>query len=319
MEEGGTSPKAFVSFDEAVFSYDMGIIGLKEKIKVRVASAPYMETCVGRILFNQALPVDFPYVNAELNAKALRDITSDIFSRYGDKETGRILDKIKNLGFLYATLSGLSWAMGDLVVPKEKQEILAKAHAEVELIRSQFNEGLLSVEERRYKIIEVWQQSRQEIIKLVPKYLAKNGPVAIIADSGARGSWSQINQMAAMKGLAVNPAGQTMELPVEASFKEGLTPLEYFISTHGARKGTADTALRTATAGYLTRRLVDVAQSIVVSEQDCKDREGFEITKVDAEKTGQSFAEKILGRILLSQNGERPQKGLSLILQKRRR
>jgi len=301
--------KTFGGFESALLAYDMGVVGLKEKIRVRRdlsnRSDPsnksdfYFETCAGRILFNEALPEDFGFVNEELNSKTLRDITSNIFSKYGARQTSETLDKIKKLGFLYATLSGISWAMGDLVVPKEKRGILEKARAEVGAIRAQFNEGLLSVEERRHKIIEVWQQARQEITKLVPGYLDPLGSVSVIANSGARGSWSQIHQMTAMKGLAVNPSGQTMELPVEASFKEGLTPLEYFISTHGARKGTADTALRTATAGYLTRRLVDVSQNVIISEEDCGDKEGFEITRAEAEQTGQSFAEKIVGRTLL--------------------
>ncbi len=289
--------KTFVSFDEALFVYEMEAVSLKEPIKVRGLEEP---TCIGRILFNKALPEDFPFVNVELNAKALRDITSQVFARYERKATSAVLDKIKKLGFLYATLSGLSWAMDDLVVPKEKKGILDKARQDVEMIRSQFSEGLLSVEERRYKVIEVWQKARQEITKLVPNYLRENGSVSIFTNSGARGSWSQIHQMTAMKGLAVNPAGQTMELPVEASFKEGLTPLEYFISTHGARKGTADTALRTATAGYLTRRLVDVGQNVVVQEKDCGDKKSFEITREDAKATGQTFAEKIVGRALLA-------------------
>jgi DNA-directed RNA polymerase subunit beta' len=308
IKETKANPKTFGSFEEALLAYDMGIVDLKEKIKVRREASDksgdsYLTTCAGRILFNQALPEDFGFVNEDLNSKTLRDITSDIFSKYGAKQTSITLDKVKKLGFLYATLSGISWAMGDLVVPKEKKGILEKARTEVSAIRAQFNDGLLSVEERRHKIIEVWQQARQEITKLVPGYLDPLGAVSIIANSGARGSWSQIHQMTAMKGLAVNPAGQTMELPVEASFKEGLTPLEYFISTHGARKGTADTALRTATAGYLTRRLVDVSQNVIINEENCGDKEGFEITREEAEQTGQSFAEKIVGRSFLDKSG----------------
>lgn len=317
MEDADTNGKmrTFGSFDEALLAYESEILGVREAIKVRINfegaivsnpdSSKHIVTCVGRILFNEALPEDFPFINKDLNAKALRDVTAEIFSKYEKAKTSEVLDRIKNLGFTYATLSGLSWSMDDLVVPKEKGGILEKAREEVELIRSQFNEGLLSVEERRYKVIEVWQRARQEITKLVPNYLDPSGAVSIIANSGARGSWPQIYQMTAIKGLAVNPAGQTMELPVEASFKEGLTPLEYFISTHGARKGTADTALRTATAGYLTRRLVDVSQNVVVCEEDCKDKDGFEITRADAELTGQNFAEKILGRILLSQDSDK--------------
>ncbi|MFY9457365.1 MAG: DNA-directed RNA polymerase subunit beta' [Candidatus Spechtbacterales bacterium] len=302
--EDGEIRRTFKSFEDAQLAHDMGVIGLREKIKILSYSRDgkdkaHLETCVGRVIFNKALPDDFGFVNEELNAKILGDIISSIFARYDHKRTSEVLDKIKVLGFLYATLSGMSWSMDDLVVPKEKSKILEEAHRKTELIRTQFNEGLLSVEERRHKIIEVWQQAKQELTNLVPNYLDPKGSVSMIVNSRARGSWSQIYQMTAMKGLVVNPAGQTMEMPVESSFKEGLTPLEYFMSTHAARKGTADTALRTATAGYLTRRLVDVSQNIVIQEADCADTEGFEITRADAEYTGQIFAEKVVGRALL--------------------
>jgi len=300
------NPKLYGSADEAVLAYDMGVAGLREPIKFRGLEEV---TCVGRIIFNKALPEDFAFVNRELDAKTLGDVTFNIFSTYDPKRTSEILDKIKALGFLYATLSGVSWCMDDLVVPKEKGKIMEGARQKTELIRSQFNEGLLSVEERRYKIIEVWQQARQVLTALVPGYLDPKGSVSVIVNSRARGSWSQIHQMAAMKGLVVNPAGQTMEMAVEASFKEGLTPLEYFISTHGARKGTADTALRTATAGYLTRRLVDVSQNVVVIAGDCRDKEGYEITKANAEITGQTFAEKIIGRVLLAIDTDKKSSG----------
>lgn len=311
--EDGEVRRSFKSFEDARLAYDMGVVGLREKIKILSYPRDGGEksdllTCVGRVLFNEALPEDFAFVNEELNAKVLGDIISSIFARYDRKRTSEVLDKIKTLGFLYATLSGMSWCMDDLVVPKEKEKILEEARRKTELIRTQFNEGLLSVEERRYKIIEVWQQARQTLTSLVPNYLDPKGSVSMIVNSRARGSWSQIYQMTAMKGLVVNPSGQTMEMPVESSFKEGLTPLEYFISTHGARKGTADTALRTATAGYLTRRLVDVSQNIVVQAADCLDKEGFEITRADAEYTGQTFAEKIVGRALLRTLGRKAKK-----------
>jgi len=316
IEEGvkaGKNPKTYGSMDEAVLAYDMGVTALREPIKVRGLDEV---TCIGRILFNKALPEDFEFVNKELDARTLGDITSNIFSIYDSKRTSEILDNIKSLGFLYATLSGISWCMDDLIVPKEKGKMIEAARQKTELIRSQFNEGLLSVEERRYKIIEVWQQARQELIALVPGYLDPKGSVYAIVNSRARGSWSQIHQMAAMKGLVVNPAGQTMEMAVEASFKEGLTPLEYFISTHGARKGTADTALRTATAGYLTRRLVDVSQNLVVKEVDCRDKEGYEITRADAEITGQTFAEKLVGRVLLAIDTDKKSSSQAINFQK---
>lgn len=316
-DENKKNVKSFGSLDEALLAHDMECVGLKEKIRVRPPHplknddgsavpkdiAPrdnFIETCVGRILFNRALPEDFGFVNKEIHVKALRDISLEIFSKYGAEKTSETLNKIKNLGFLYATISGISWSMDDLKVPEEKEKILERARKEAEIIRDQFLEGLLSVEERRYKIVEVWQRAKQDIIQLVPETIDPQGAVAIITNSGARATWPQIHQMTAMKGIVANPAGLPMELPVEASYKEGLSPLEYFISTHGARKGTADTALRTATAGYLTRRLVDVAQDVVVREIDCKDERGLEITREEASATGQNLAEKIVGRVSLS-------------------
>ena len=299
-DSGKLKVKNFGSCDEASLAYDLGAIRLKEKILVRI-DKDKIETCAGRVLFNETLPEDFEFVNKELNVKTLRGISSEIFSKYGAEQTSKVLDRIKNLGFLYATISGISWSMDDLRVPEGKEKILVVARKEAEIIRGQFLEGLLSLEERRYKIVEVWQQAKQEIIKLVPDTIDPNGSVALIADSGARASWQQIYQMTAMKGIVANPAGLPIELPVESSYKEGLAPLEYFISTHGARKGTADTALRTATAGYLTRRLVDVAQDVVVREDDCHDKEGFNISKQEAASSGQSFSEKIFGRVSLSE------------------
>ena len=183
--------------------------------------------------------------------------------------------------------------------PPEKEGIIKAAEKEIELIESHFKRGLLSKEEKSSKVIEVWTKAKSEIEKLVPKTLPEMGSIFSMVDSGARGSWAQPVQMAGMKGLVINPAGQIIELPVKSSFKEGFDVLEYFISTHGARKGTADTALRTSTAGYLTRRLVDVSHEVVVFEEDCKDQEGFEIFKKDADELGQDLAYKVVGRIAL--------------------
>jgi len=290
--------KIFSSEDEAILAYDNKVVDAQAKIKVLV-KGKLIETSVGRIIFNKALPEDYPFQNNLMNSKKIRHLVSDIIEKYDNKTACEVLDKIKEMGFEYATLSGLSWGMDDLVVPKEKPQLIKEAEEEVKKIEEYYRKGLLTYEERRNQVIEIWHQVKEKIQQLVPKALPENGTVFAIVDAGARGSWSQPVQMAGMKGLVINPAGQTMELPVKSSFKEGFSVLEYFISTHGARKGTADTALRTSTAGYLTRRLVDVAHDVIVMEEDCKDTEGIIITKDRAELLGQDFVFKIVGRVSL--------------------
>ena len=307
--------KAFSSPEEAIMAYEHNNIDLRSKIKVRgikhergkneTSSKPQtsnpklVETSVGRILFNEALPDDFPFVNEEVNSKKLEKIVGEIISKYDRKIVEETLDKVKSLGFEGATISGITWGMDDLIVPPEKKKILEKARKDIEQIENHFKKGLLSREEKSNKVIEVWTRVKAEIEKLVPETLPKDGSVFTIVSSGARGSWTQPVQMAGMKGLVINPAGQIIELPVRSSFKEGFDVLEYFISTHGARKGTADTALRTSTAGYLTRRLVDVSHGVIVSEKDCKDKEGFEMIRAEADELGQDFSYKIIGRVVL--------------------
>ena len=290
--------KIFSSEDEAILAYDNKFVDAQAKIKVLIREK-LIETSVGRIIFNKALPEDYPFQNDLMNSKKIRHLVSDIIDKYDNKTACEVLDKIKEMGFEYATLSGLSWGMDDLVVPKEKPKLIKEAEEEVKKIEEYYRKGLLTYEERRNQVIEIWHQVKEKIQQLVPKALPENGTVFAIVDAGARGSWSQPVQMAGMKGLVINPAGQTMELPVKSSFKEGFSVLEYFISTHGARKGTADTALRTSTAGYLTRRLVDVAHDVIVMEEDCKDKEGIVITKDRAELLGQDFVFKIVGRVSL--------------------
>jgi DNA-directed RNA polymerase subunit beta' len=315
----GRKQKIMSSPEEALLAYDLGKIGLRELIKVRMIDFKtrtnessdhkdkklsneasgfndIIETSAGRILFNESLPEDYPFVNMSMNSKKIEKIVAKIISNYGQETAEETLDKIKTLGFENATLSGMTWAMDDLVVPKEKEEIVKKAEKEITKIEDHFRKGLLTRAEKTSTVIEVWTRTKSEIEKLVPKCLPKTGTVFAIIDSGARGSWVQPVQMAGMKGLVINPSGQIMELPVKSSFKEGFNVLEYFISTHGARKGTADTALRTSTAGYLTRRLVDVAHETIVMEEDCKDNEGLEIYREDSNKIGQNFLYKILGR-----------------------
>jgi DNA-directed RNA polymerase subunit beta' len=299
LKEGAKGEgKAFASQDEAIMAYEFGEVDLKAKIKVLIKNS-LVETSVGRIIFNEALPKDFPFQNSTVKVKDLEKITRDIVEKYDPQATEEILDKIKGLGFEYSTWSGVSWGMDDLIVPPEKEKIIAEAEKEVEEIEGHFKKGLLTREEKAAKVIEIWSRVKTTIENLVPKTLPKDGSVNKIIESGAKGSWGQPVQMAGMKGLVINPAGQIIELPVKSSFKEGFDVLEYFISTHGARKGTADTALRTSTAGYLTRRLVDVSHEIIVTEEDCKDSEGIVILKKDADSIGQNFVYKLLGKVSL--------------------
>jgi DNA-directed RNA polymerase subunit beta' len=290
--------KVFGSPEEAIMAYELGKIDLRAEIKIRFKKE-FMETSVGRILFNEALPENFPFQNEWMDSKKLEKLIAFIISKYETEEAKATSDKIKDLGFEYSTRSGITWGMDDLIVPPEKPRIMEEAEREVETVRGHFKKGLLSKEEETAKIIEVWTKAKSEIEKLVPKTLPAGGPVYSIVEAGARGSWSQPVQMTGMKGLVINPMGQIIELPVKNSYKQGFDVLEYFISTHGARKGTADTALRTAAAGYLTRRLVDVAHEVVINEEDCRDQEGVEIYLEDAEEIGQNFLFKIVGRINL--------------------
>ncbi|HZX49643.1 MAG TPA: DNA-directed RNA polymerase subunit beta' [Candidatus Paceibacterota bacterium] len=296
------------SKDEAMLAYEQGAIGLQEMVKVRIG-AEMVETTVGRMIFNGSLPEDYAFVNEQMTAKKLGAIMGDIVKRYPQQTSEEILDGIKELGFEYATKSGTTWGMTDLVVPLEKKELLAQAEKEIEAIDTHWHHGLLSKEERSVKVIEVWQRVKSTIEQLVPKTLPEGGSVFAIIDSGARGSWSQPIQMSGMKGLVINPAGRIIELPVKNSFKEGFDVLEYFISTHGARKGTADTALRTSTAGYLTRRLIDVSHDVLIVEEDCKDNKGMVVLKKDAEDLGQAMPLKIGGRVAGEAVGDYVKKG----------
>jgi len=292
--------KVFATPDEAIMFYEFGDVDLRAKIKVRdiKPSAPgFTETTVGRIIFNKTLPDDFAYVNRMVKVKDLENIAEDIIRKYNTQTTEDTLDRVKELGFEYSTVSGISWGMDDLHVPVEKAGIIKEAEKEVEKTEDYYAKGLLSKEEKKNKIIEIWSKAKSTIESLVPKTLSNTSSVYQMIDAGARGSWSQPVQMAGMKGLVVDPSGDIIELPVKNSYKEGLDVLEYFNSTHGARKGTVDTALRTSTAGYLTRRLVDVAHEAIISEHDCGDTEGFDVLFRDSEELGQNFLYKVVGHV----------------------
>jgi DNA-directed RNA polymerase subunit beta' len=288
----------FSGYSEVEHAVEKGDVDLHAKVKVRV-QGELLDTTPGRVIFSRALPRKIPFQNKTMKSRELKKLVAEIIQEHKDEETHLLLDKIKELGFEYATKSGVSWGMDDLVTPKEKPQIMADADAEREKIESYFEQGFFSEEEKKEKIIEVWTKAKIEIEKRVPEALPEGGSAFIITDSGSRGSWSQPIQMAGMKGLVVNPSGEIIELPIKSSYKEGFDVLEYFISTHGARKGTVDTALRTAQAGYLTRRLIDVAHEVIITEKDCKDTEGIEVLRKDAEDIDQDLLFKINGRIAL--------------------
>jgi DNA-directed RNA polymerase subunit beta' len=299
-EEAKGAGKIFSSFEEAMLAHEAGAVDLRAKIKVLI-EGKLTETTLGRMIFNQTLPKGFSFQNELMNSKKIKHINRRVIDECDNEIATETLDEIKRIGFEYATLSGLSWGLDDLVVPKEKPKLMEQAEGEIKKIEDYYNKGLLTKEERKSQLIEVWQKTKSEIQRLVPQALPQDGIVFISIDAGARGSWSQPVQMAGMKGLVINPAGEIMEFPAKNSFKEGFGIIEYFIATHGARKGTADTALRTSTAGYLTRRLIDVAHDIYISEEDCGDNEGIIVSAKDAESVGQDFIFKLVGRYSLEE------------------
>ncbi len=289
--------RLFGSKEEALIAYNLKKINVRALIKVRI-NDEIIETSVGRIIFNNVLPEGFEYQNEIMNSKNIKKMINKVINDYSS-DAVNTLDKIKKLGFDFATRSGITWGMDDLTVPKEKPALIAEAEEKIKTIDDYYEKGLLSRDEKTTQVIEVWKKVKSEIEKLVPQSISSDSPVFSIIDSGSRGSWSQPVQMAGMKGLVASPTGKIIELAIKSSFKEGFDVLEYFISTHGARKGTADTALRTATSGYLTRRLVDVAHDVIVNEKDCGDKEGLVITRKEAEEINQSFASKMFGRVSL--------------------
>jgi DNA-directed RNA polymerase subunit beta' len=289
--------KVFSSKEDALIAYNLKMINLRANIKVRI-NDQFIETSAGRIIFNNVLPDNFEYQNELMDSKTIKKMINKVIDIYGNNAV-ETLDSIKLLGFKFATLSGITWGMDDLKVPAEKPALISEAENKITEIEKYYEKGLLSRDEKANQVIEVWKKVKTEIEKLVPKAISSESPVFSIVDSGSRGSWSQPVQMAGMKGLVANPAGRIIELAIKNSFKEGFDVLEYFISTHGARKGTADTALRTSTSGYLTRRLVDVAHDVIVNEEDCGDKEGLIVYRKDADEVNQDFVHKIFGRISL--------------------
>ena len=287
----------FYSEDEARLAYESNFIDLHEAINVRY-EGEMMKTTVGRLIFNSLLPDKLRFFNDVVGKGKLKDLIRDCLRIYGEEETVKFIDSLKNKSFAFITKSGLSWGFGDLPTLPEKDRLIDEANKRVDLIQEQYEEGLLTESERYAKVIEEWTNTKDKIADICKKGLYDILPVYSMIESGARGSWAQPVQILGMKGLVVSPSGAIIELPVKGNFKEGFSVLEYFISTHGVRKGLSDTALRTANAGYLTRRLVDVSQDIIIAEDDCGDTVGAVFSVVEAAKTGDDFFKKIIGRYL---------------------
>jgi len=269
----------------------------KSALKARLEDGQIIETSVGRLIFNKVVPKELGFRNENFDKKKLQALVREAHRLLGNDRTAELIDEIKRTGFYYMKKSGLSWGMDDLLVPQTKHKMLSLADEEVEDTYQQFREGLLTEEERKNRVVEIWADVSERVAKDVTHTVTEYGPVNYYVSSGARGSFSQVTQMSGMKGLVVNPSGDVIELPVKGSFKEGLNVLEYFISTHGSRKGMSDTALRTADAGYLTRRLVDVAQDIVVNAEDCGTEEFDYVTLEDSQKMNKAFDRRLFGRV----------------------
>jgi len=296
----GHDVKVFASPEEAIYACNAKKISIREKIRVRMPKNGIIETNVGRIFINQLFPEKIPYKNETMGVKQLGDTVRLCLEYYGNERAAQLLDDLKELGFREITKSGFSWGMGDLPAIEEKKVLVKKGEEQVNTIQEQYNQGLLTATERHNQIIQVWTDVKDQVVKLCRESLPKEGTVYTMIESGARGSWGQLTQMIGMKGLVSNPSGDIIELPVKTNFKEGFDVLEFFIATHGARKGLSDTALRTANAGYLTRRLVDVAQDLVIMDDDCGDTEGIIITKKEQEDIGEPINTRVLGRYTLS-------------------
>jgi len=297
-----TRVKIFSDEEQAIFVYDLKQIGLQEKIKARVQisarKTQIIETTVGRIIFNSVLPEKLRFVNNIILKKDLNELIKDCLYVYGEDRTVQLVDEMKTLALTYITKSGLSWGMGDLPDTGRRDQLIEESNQKVDLIQEQYDEGLLTPSERYVKIVQLWTETKDKIADIIKTNVDKHGSVYTMINSGARGSWAQLTQIVGMKGLVTSPSGSIIELPVKGNFKKGFNVLEYFIATHGVRKGLSDTALRTANAGYLTRRLIDVSQDIVITEHDCKTKQGITLTQVESEELGTNLLKRIVGRYL---------------------
>ena len=310
--------KVFSNSEEVRIAYDANEVDLHARIKVRL-DGELVETTVGRILLKEILPEEIPFrlINKVMKKSELANLIDYCYRYGGDKKTVLLSDRLKGLGYYYATLAGISISLDDMLIPSNKGKLLQEAQKEIEKVQEQYTEGLITDGERYNKVIDIWAQVTENIAGVMLKELGSEevvgssgekqtteslNPIYIMADSGARGSAQQVRQLAGMRGLMAKPSGEIIETPITANFREGLTVLQYFISTHGARKGLADTALKTANAGYLTRRLVDVAQDVVIRENDCGTLDGIEVESlVEGGEIIESMRERILGRVALEE------------------
>jgi DNA-directed RNA polymerase subunit beta' len=309
--------KIFSNPEEVRISYDADEVDLHARIKVRIGGE-LKETTVGRILLREILPEEIPFgmINKVMKKGELANLIDYCYRFCGDKKTVLLSDRLKDLGYRYSTLAGLSISIDDMLIPSNKKSLLDEAQKEIERVQEQYTEGLITDGERYNKVIDIWAQVTENIADVMLKELGSESveaspknettesfnPIYMMADSGARGSAQQVRQLAGMRGLMAKPSGEIIETPITANFREGLTVLQYFISTHGARKGLADTALKTANAGYLTRRLVDVAQDVVITEQDCGTLDGIDVTSlVEGGEIIESMKDRILGRVALEE------------------
>ena len=295
--EGGR----YRDFDDVLVAFDAERLELQSVVSVRAPgeAGAWIETTPGRIKFNEVLPEELRRYDVLMDKKALRDLVTDVYRLTGNAVTSEVLDNIKQVGFHYATVSGTTIGITDIQVPPEKAAIIAEADKEVEQLEEQYEMGLITEREKHVRAVNTWQRVSGRMDEVIQQHLPEFGGIYAMAHSGARGNEAQIKQMAAMRGLMSNPRGDIIELPIKSSFREGLSVLEYFISTHGARKGLADTALRTADSGYLTRRLIDVAQEVIVLEQDCGSDRGVLIHAQASEEDVMiaPLGERVVGRV----------------------
>ncbi|MFM8825083.1 MAG: DNA-directed RNA polymerase subunit beta', partial [Candidatus Nanopelagicus sp.] len=281
--------RAFSSIAEAVMAFDQGSLSLQAKIKLRIDKSGVgetRETTLGRALFNEVLPADFPFVDYDVTKKLLGLIVDSLAEGYAKVTVAQTLDALKSLGFYWATRAGVTISINDVVTPGRKREILEGFETKADKVQSQYEKGLITDDERRQELIEIWTLATNEVAKEMEDNFPRTNPVWMMVYSGARGNMMQIRQIAGMRGLVANPKGEIIPRPIKSNFREGLSVLEYFISTHGARKGLADTALRTADSGYLTRRLCDVAQDVIIREEDCGTDRGLTLKIAAKDSTG---------------------------------
>ncbi|MCF7846492.1 MAG: DNA-directed RNA polymerase subunit beta' [Candidatus Gracilibacteria bacterium] len=304
--------KAFPSEKAAIMAYEAEQIHLQAKIQVRSEDWGLLETSVGRLIFNRVVPNELGYQNQSFGKKDLSKILADCYSQLGKDATAKMADAIKDLGFLYATKSGISISVFDFIEPASREKIIEDANEIVNRINSQYRHGLITDEERYNNTIKIWSRVKTEITDEMIQNYGPENDIFYQINSGARGNWGQVTQISGMKGLVSSPSGRTIELPIRSNLKRGFSILEYFNATHGGRKGKSDTALKTAEAGYLTRRLVDSVQDVVVREQDCGTTRGKEVTRLNSAELGMDFEKRVYGRLLQ----EPVKKGTKTLLKK---